>query len=285
LPGLRNIFSVLRTNLEYYSDVEKKIAHCILLDPNQFITYSMAELSESIGVSQGSINNFSQKVSGGGFAALKLQIASQLPAFEPVHFSTVTDDDEAMDVLSKTIDQANLAFRNTFELNSAESMKKAADMILCAKRIEIYGIFLSGIVANSFYYQLLQLGLSAAFVSDVLLSPVSASMLDSSGLVIAVSSSGKTKDIIDAVKIAKSNDVPILTITSNKNSPLAKLSDAVLYTASSGAAISNSMYETQMSQTLIVDALCSYIRHRLDKDGNKQYFKLDDILNSHNVND
>ena len=86
-------------------------------------------------------------------------------------------------------------------------------------------------------------------------------------------------------KIAKSNGVPILTITSNKNSPLAKLSDAVLYTASSGTAISDSMYETQLSQTIIIDALCSYIRHHLDRDGDKKYFKLTDILNSHNVND
>jgi len=285
MTGLKNIFSTLRTNLEYYSDVEKKIANCILRDPNEFITHSMADISEKIGVSQGSINNFSQKVCGGGFSSLKLQLAQQLPTFEPMTFSTVTDDDEAKDVLQKTIDQANLAFRNTFELNSDESMKKAAEMILRSKRIELYGVFLSGISANSFYYQLLQLGFSASYVSDVLLSPVSAFMLDHSGLVIAVSSSGKTKDIIDAVKIAKSNGVPILTITSNKNSPLAKLSDAVLYTSSSGTAISDSMYETQLSQTIIIDALCSYIRHHLDRDGDKKYFKLTDILNSHNVND
>lgn len=284
MEGL-NLFTKLSAALEYSSEVEKKIASEILSNPNDFITSSMAELSKKIGVSQGSINNFAQKACGGGFAALKLQIASQLSTHKQLNFSDVSDSDNAKDILHKTINQTALAFENTLELNSEETLKAAADLILNAKKIELYGIYISGIVANSFYFHLFQLGLPASYVSDVLLCPVSATLLDENDVVIAISNSGQTKDIIDAVEIAKDNGAKIICLTSNPLSPLAKLSDITLHAASCGTNVGGISSEVEHSQMILADAICSYIRHRVDKDGENRYYKLSKILNSHSIND
>ncbi|MBQ8558438.1 MAG: MurR/RpiR family transcriptional regulator [Tyzzerella sp.] len=278
-----NIFSEIKANLEFYSNVEKKIAEKILHSPEQFIEYSIGDLAKEIEISQGSVNNFAKKVIGSGFAALKLQVAQQLASYSEKSFETVVDGDSAKDVLQKTMGQMNEAYENTFALNSEEAIERVANRILNAKKIEIYGVFLSSQVAENLRYQLLQLGFSVEFVEDVLLCQISASMLKSDSLVIAVSSSGKTKDIIDAVNIAKENHVPIVAITANVNSPLAKVSDEVLVAASSGTNVSNDMYERQFSKFLLVNAICSYIRHLIDKDGTNQYYKLKDILDSHSI--
>ena len=63
----RNLISELTVNRDYLSTVERKIADVILKDPKKFITYSISELAGVAGVSQGSINNFSQKLIGSGF--------------------------------------------------------------------------------------------------------------------------------------------------------------------------------------------------------------------------
>ena len=278
-----NIFNKIKANLEFYSDVEKKIASTILDAPEHFIQYSIGALAKELDISQGSINNFSKKISGSGFAGLKLQIAQQLALYNQKSFETVEDGDGAKDVLKKTKEQINLAFENTFELNSEATLNRVTDKILNAKKIEIYGIFLSAIVAENLRFQLMQLGFSVDFVSDVLLCQVSATMLNSDSLVMAVSASGKTKDIIDAVKIAKENHVPVISITANANSPLAKISDDVLIAASSGTNISNTMYETQFSQFLLADAVCSMIRHKIDNDGTNRYFRIKDIISSHSI--
>ena len=131
----------------------------------------------------------------------------------------------------------------------------------------------------------MQLGLCAVFVDDVLLASVSASMLDGDNLVIAVSTSGKTKDIIDAVNVAKSNDTPILSLTGNPTSPLTRLSDCVISAASSGAALTDSENEVYLSMMLTINSLCSYIRSIIDKDGSKRYYRLREIVNSHSIND
>lgn len=281
----QKLLSELRSNQHHLSTVEKKIARAILADPRAFITYSMSDLATAVQVSQGSIINFANKFSGGGFPKLKLQIAAELREFEQQPFSAVAENDSVRDVLDKTIQGTGQAFRHTLELNSEQALQKVVARILRARKVEIYGVFRSAVVATDFYFQLLQLGIPASFVSDVLTCAISASMLSEDSLVIAVSSSGKTKDVIDAVKAAKANNVPVVCITSHKTSPLAQLSDEVLISAPSGISIGGMSTEIRQSQLLLTDAICAYIRSSIDADGQNTYFALQEILNSHNVKD
>jgi len=279
------IFREIESNYALYSEVEKKIAKFILDNPEQFIQCSMPEAAKRAEVSQGSLNNFARKFFGVGFAALKIQIAQQIQTFHPPAFSKVNDLDDAKDILKKTIDQMKIAFNNTYELNSADSLEKAADHILKAKRIDLYGVFLSGIAARHFQYHLLRLGFSAHHVSDVLLSPVSATTMDSNSLVIAISHSGKTVDVIEPVKIAKENGAPVVAITSSPTSPLARIADVTLLASRSPDTIDNRLSEIQFTQMLLCNSICTHILHKIDKDGENRYFKMQKIIGSHGLVD
>lgn len=112
---------------------------------------------------------------------------------------------------------------------------------------------------------------------------VDASMLSSQSLVIVISSSGRTKEILDAVEIAKKNDVPVICLTAHKSSPIATISDDVLLTAPSGISISDRSSEIRLAQLFLLDALCAYLQSIIDSSGNKRYYRLQEILNSHDV--
>ncbi len=280
----KNILSQLKISATEMSNAEKKIADKILSDPKQFISYSMVELAKIADVSQGSIINFSNKFAGGGFPALKLKIATNLAVFESQPLSVVDREDSVSVALKKTTENLMGALKNTAELNDEGVLQRVAQYILNAKKVEIYGVFRSAVVATDFYYQLIQLGIPSAFVGDVLSCAVSASMLNKGDLVFAISSSGKTKDIIDAVKIARENGARVVCLTTNGNSPLAKISDEVLMAVSSQNSLSENGNEVRLAQLAVTDALCSYVRIRIDENGEK-YYKLKDILDLHNVND
>ena len=279
------ILQEIKLNLDLMSQVEKKIATVIIADPKSFTAYSLAELSEVAQVSQGSIINFANKYCGGGFPALKLEVAASIVQEQHKTFRTIENSDSLIEVLSKTAESINDSLQNTLEFNDEQSLKSAAEMILAAKKVEIYGVFRSAAVATDFCYQLLQIGIPATFVSDVLTCAVSASMLSEGSLVVAVSSSGQTQDIIDAVKLAKKNGVSVISITSRKNSPLAELSDVVLNSSPSGNSLSMRTSEIRISQLALTDALCTYLREKLDADGQNSYFKMKELLKLHNVED
>ena len=281
----RNLLSELQVNREFYSNVERKITDVILKNPSEFINYSIKELSDLAGVSQGSINNFAKKLVGTGFAGLKLTLAQQLPRHEEKQFNLAEPGDEIRDILTKNRSEMAAAFQNTIELNDEQTLKRVVDLILKAKKIEIYGIYRSSIVAMDLYYQLLQLGLSATFVSDVLMCSVSAALLNEDDLVIAISSSGRTKDIMDAVKIAKSNRVPVVCITSDREAPLVKLSDEALLCVPGGGSISNRMDEIRLAQMFMNDSLSSYIRWKIDETGEKRFYQMAELVRAHSVYD
>ena len=259
------------------STVERKIAEAILGDAKKFTEFSLQELSNKLGVSQGSIVNFANKYAGGGFPALKLAVAVSASADKRV-------ENGVQGVLGELTDNVSTAFKNTVALNGEPVLRSVADKIINAKKVEIYGVYRSAVVATDFYYQLLQMGIAANFVSDVLTCAVSASLLDKDSVVVAISSSGETKDVIDAVKLAKSNSVPVVCITANKNSPLAKLSDDVLIAAQSGNEVLDKNTEIRLSQLVLTDAICDYIMKR-SSERRKNFELMYKILNSHSVED
>ena len=270
-----NIIAKLKTNYKFLTKTEKKIAQIIVDTPREFIACSMQELSEKASVSQGSINNFSKKVANCGYADLKLIVSAAIATEN----KNRREKESHKTILEKTIESRAAAFSLTSQNNSEDTLRRVADKILNARKVEIYGIYRSAAVATDFCYQLLESGIPASFVSDILTCSVSASMLTPDCLVVAVSASGQTKDIIDAVNNAKENGVPIVAITSDGNSPLAKLSDDVLVASSSGPSSTGGFIEARSSQLLLTDALCSYIGSKKIK----STARIKDILNSHNI--
>ena len=279
------ILEQLKANNSFLSSVERMISDTILADPMRFTRYSLGELAEKIGVSQGSIINFSHKFADGGFPTLKLRVAACLSDYKEQTFHVAERSDGVGTVLVKNNENLMTALRNIEAVNNEETLLSVVNRILGAKKVEIYGVYRSALVATDFCYQLLQLGISASVVSDVFTCAVSASMLTADSLVIAVSASGQTKDILDAVKLAKGNGVPVVCLTGNPHSPLVKLSDDVLIATCAGNSLSSQLSEMRISQLALTDAICAYLQNILDENGKKYFFKLDTILNSHNVYD
>ncbi len=279
----KNLINTLKANINHMSKIEKRIARLIIDNPDEFITFSMSRLSVLADVSQGSINNFAKKYVCGGFPELKLRVSASIGEKKVQKFSLISDGDTVKDALRKNIESQMHSYELAFEMNDEQTLKKATDMILCARKVEIYGIFTSAAVATDFCYQLQQLGIPASFVSDILTCAMSAAMLDENDLVIAISSSGKTRDVIDAVKNARENNAGVISITSNPNSPLARLSHCVLIAPPGGNSLVGNSVEIRSSQLILADAICSYISSVTGKKSDSKYFKLKKILNSHSV--
>lgn len=282
----KNIIVELRSAYPYLSPVEKRITDLILRDPREFVALSTAELSYRAEVSQGSINNFAKKYAGSGFSALKLRVAGCLQEVEAEKtFSLANPDGTVKSAMAKKIDSTMTAFYNTLQINDEQAFQNAVDLILHAGKVQVYGVYYSGIAANDFCYHLLQIGIPASFVSDMLMCAVSALMMDTHGVMVAISASGRTKEILDAAEIAKEKGARVIGLTSDKFSPLASLADVVLLSASGKKSVTDSVDETRLSQLLVLDTLCAYLRGKTEGGNTENYYRLKQIVNSHSIVD
>ena len=87
---------------------------------------------------------------------------------------------------------------------------------------------------------------------------VDASFINQKDVIIFISNSGKTKEILSAALLAKENKAKIIVITKLGSSILADLGDIAIYTSSLEGEFRSAAMTSRISQLAVVDALFSH---------------------------
>jgi RpiR family carbohydrate utilization transcriptional regulator len=96
-----------------------------------------------------------------------------------------------------------------------------------ARRIEFYGLGNSGIIAMDAQHKLFRFGVPAAAYADAHVQGMAAVVLGRRGLVVAISASGRTADLVHNIGIAHQSGAKAIGIT-RSGSPVAQACDLVL---------------------------------------------------------
>ena len=86
-----------------------------------------------------------------------------------------------------------------------------------------------------------------------------ASHLAEGDVAVGVSHSGSSKDIVEALKVAREHGATTIAVTNVGKSPIDKVSDVVLHTSSSETEYSILALNSRIAQLAIVDTLYYYV--------------------------
>ena len=253
---------IIKRHYASLSDVERRIADYILENPQKVINMTTNTLSAEVGVSEGSIINFSNRIGFEGFTKMKINIAQNLTEINHLMFDDITPEDNPKAALHKVMSNAIAAFQSTYDIISSEDLMKTIEILMNAKKIEIYGVASSSTVAQDAYFRFMQVGLPAYAVTDALICSISASMLDGECAVVGISHSGRTVETLKAIEIAKSRKAKTIGITSYSRSPLAQLCDVSIIIASKEAEENKEAVVSRLTQLMVLDSICSLISCR-----------------------
>jgi 6-phospho-3-hexuloisomerase len=103
------------------------------------------------------------------------------------------------------------------------ALDEFARMLNAANRIFVMGAGRSGLVARSFAMRLMHIGYQVYVVGEIVTPAVTAG-----DVVVAISGSGNTRTISEFGEICKKLNVKLITVTSNPNSMLGRISDLVV---------------------------------------------------------
>jgi len=109
-----------------------------------------------------------------------------------------------------------------------DSVAAAIALLADARRIEFYGAGGSGIAALDVQHKFFKLGVPSVAYSDPHTYTTSAALLGAGDVVVAISNTGRTRDILDAVKSALDGGAKVIAIT-HGNSPLARMASVGLF--------------------------------------------------------
>lgn len=217
----------ISASLPSLAPAEQRVGELVLQDPLAFSRLPVRELAERAQVSKPTVVRFCRSMGYDGLADFKLKLAGHANEGVPFIHRSVDPDDKTADVLVKVIDNSVAAFLQYRNAASPAQLERAVHTILLAwkqnQRLEFYGAGNSGIVAHDAQHKFFRLGITSLSSSDGHIQVMSATMLRPGDCVLLISNSGRTRDLLDAADIAKTNGATVISITAS-HSPLAAAS-------------------------------------------------------------
>lgn len=263
--------SKMKTQIQSYypsfTRTEKKIAQYILDNYTDIMYLSVTELADLAGVGETTVFRFCKKMGFKGYPEFKLIIAQDIVNFEEenddnndtYHFAEIIKNN-IVNKISECYTSLDIA-----------NLNDAINYIYEAKRIFFFGTGSSGISATTAQERFMRVGITTDVALDSHRQSMVASILSKQDVIVALSLSGNTKDIIDAIEIAKENGVKIIVVTSYIRSHITKYADIVLQTAGKEHLMEGGTLVSSISQLYIVDLLVTGVS-LLNKE-NAQYMR------------
>ncbi len=169
--------------------------------------------------------------------------------------ATIQQSQKELDRLSaiRTIDTEIKAIEELKHSLDADSLTKALDLMQNAKgRIIITGMGKSGHIGKKIAASLASTGTPSFFVHPAEASHGDLGMITEDDVVIAISNSGESKELVDILNYCKRFGITLISITKNPESSLGKAGDVVLALPNNGEACPLGLAPTNSTTATLV---------------------------------
>lgn len=224
----KNVYAAIQSQYSTLSKVGKRIADYILADPVHITSISIQQMAAELDIAESSIIRFCKIVGCAGFSEVKLLLAKYSPKSVRTIFEDLSETD-SISTISKSVFSRNIdTLERALQLLDFEKIEQAVGVLSRAENILILGVGASGTIAEDFYIRLMRIGIRAVSLTDSHLMQIQASQCGPDTAVIAISHTGKTREIVSAVRTARECGAPTIGITGYPDTSLKEVSDICL---------------------------------------------------------
>ena len=217
------------------SKSERKIAAAVLAQPQLTVSESIAQLAKRAEVSEPTVCRFCKRFGANGFPDFKLALGATMAKDSHSLPDRVKRGDSVEDVANKVIDTTVAMLRDlsrTVDLKVIDTtiamlrdlsrtvdltvLARTVDLLSQSRRVIVAAQGLSAAAALDCGSRLLRLGIACETVTDSSLMRMSCASLRQGDLLIAISATGRSLDVLSAVKIARQNGAAIVAVCPDK---------------------------------------------------------------------
>ncbi len=247
---------------------EAAIAHAVLDHPEEVAGMNISQLATFSETSAASVVRFSKAMGFKGFPDFRMALVSELSRRDHlgIHGSEldggITIQDSPEEVIRKISQADARAIQSTAARLDVTNFVATVDAWEKAEVIGLIGVASSGYVVMDLQLKLNRLGKNAIAWRDAHSALTSISLLKPNDVLVAVSHSGTTVDIVDVITEFKARGVTIVLITNGMRSPSTALADVVLYTSARETTFRSGATASRIAQLTVVDCLCVALAQR-----------------------
>ncbi|TCP08431.1 RpiR family transcriptional regulator [Crenobacter luteus] len=226
-PVGTGLLDEIATRLPKLSAAEARVGELVLSRPESVQSAPVAEIARLAGVSQPTVIRFCRSLGASGLSDFKLKLARSSASGVPYVHAAVRADDAPADIAAKVFDNTMSALTHCRSQIDPAALEAAVARLAEARRIEFYGMGNSGIIAADAQHKFFRFGMATVAYADPHIQTMAASVLTPDDVLVAISNSGRSLEILDAVRVARDSGAGVIALT-RRASPLAELADVAL---------------------------------------------------------
>ena len=186
----KSILPLIESKYEELTEVEKIIAEYFLETEDTDLTSKT--VSNKLFISEAALTRFAKKLNLSGYREFVYKYQS----------SRQSNFKRKKDIGLPVFDSYREILLKSYNLYNYKDYEKLAEAMLKVGRIYIYGVGSSGYLATEFAQRLIRLGLDAEAITDTHMLLLNSVRLKKDSLVMGISYSGKSIEVIDGLKKA-----------------------------------------------------------------------------------
>lgn len=208
-----NLLINIRNESSGLSPILEKVGRFVTENPDFVMRHTITELADSIETSEGSITRFCRAFGFKGFSDFRTALALEQGATRP--------DEQGNEEIAAVVS----SIRDSHAILNQQELYAAAAWLNTVTNVAIYAVGVAVPVALFLQMNLIKMGKAASFVDRFYLATSSIMVDPQSQGIIVVHTGESSADMMQALTLAKQQNVRILSLTRGTIAPLSRLSD------------------------------------------------------------
>jgi len=213
---------------------ERRLSDFVMNNPEETIHLTIEKLAEKSDSSYATISRFCKKLGFNGFKDFKSRLIHDVlqnrhSDYSPDQFSIApgTDTSEICDLI---FDFSTKVLEESIAMVDTSIVDQVVSVFIHANKIIFVGVGTSGISARYAFSKFFRLGFNCDIELDIVINTMKCSLLSEKDVLFAISSSGRSRKVVESAKIAKEKGAIVISLSDFAISPLSKVADINLYT-------------------------------------------------------
>lgn len=255
---MKNVLLRLRESQSAMSGTEATIAKYICANPEEAAHLTVRELAERTWSSPSSVVRLCRFVGFDGYKEFRQELLLDVHSLGDTgsHEEAELDGTASIPEIIDSITKRNIqCLEDTRYLLNAEDVASCVELLRKARTILLFGIGASLCVARDAYLKFLRVDKPCVLNDDWHSQLLQARNATAEDVGIVFSYSGQTAEMVECIKAMKENGAPVIAVTRSAPSPVAKLADHRLHTATNEFTFRIGALSSRMAQLNVVDIL------------------------------
>ncbi|MDB9753358.1 transcriptional regulator HexR [Oceanospirillaceae bacterium] len=260
-----NLLQRLSTQQDQLNRSERKVVQVIVADPQTATRMSIAALAELAKVSEPTVNRMCRSFGLKGYPDFKMELAQSMARGMPYVSQTVNQNDTAAQYTDKIFTSTMASLDTAKQQIDSKVIERAVDYLSQAQQICFFGMGASGAVAHDALHKFFRFNIPVVAHNDSLMMRMTAAACKRGDVLVLLSFTGRTKEMVEVARIGRSAGAVVIAIT-QIGSSLAEEASLVLGVESPEDTDVYMPMQSRMIQLTLIDVLATGVILRRGED-------------------